>query len=71
MNNKIDRRPLKEVGIKTTQNIKVDISVSFVCYPFVTPEMKSKMIPVLSDDFPKYSDVIRKELLKQGPKKPI
>jgi hypothetical protein len=69
MNNKIDRRPLKSVGIKTTQNIKVDISVSFVCYPFITPEMKSKMIPILSDDFPKYSEVIRRELLKQGPKK--
>lgn len=68
MNNKIDRRPLKSIGIKTTQNIKVDISVSFVCYPFVTPEMKSKMIPILSEDFPKYSEVIRRELLKQGPK---
>lgn len=69
MNNKIDRRPIREVGIKTNQNIKVDVSISFVCYPFVTPELKSKMKPVLPEDFPKYSEVIRREMLKQGPKK--
>lgn len=67
MTDKIDRRPLNQVGIKVLGgkgNVKVNVSTTFICFPHITPEMRKLMIPTLHPDFPRYADVVRGEILK-------
>jgi len=52
---KVDKRPLNQVGINIVGGAaKVDASITFICFPYMTEETKNQMIPVLPKDFPKF-----------------
>lgn len=55
MTEKLDRRPLNQVGLNVVGGpVKINASLTFVCFPHITDEMRSKMIPMMPPDFPRY-----------------
>ncbi len=62
LTNKVDRRPLSSVGIRLIGEGTVTISMTYVCYPHMSPDMKCQMAPFLDKKFPLYADVISREV---------
>lgn len=63
LSNKVDRRPLREVGVAATAPVSITLSCSYICFPHMTPELKARLPPIIPKDFPAYWDVIRMENL--------
>jgi hypothetical protein len=55
MTRKIDRRRLTDVGIMCVSKTDAPsfvVSMTYVCYPHLTPEIKATLMPKLPDNFP-------------------
>jgi hypothetical protein len=53
MTEKIDRRPLNQVGINVVGGYaEVDMSMTFICFPNI--QDRSKLIPIMPPEFPRY-----------------
>jgi hypothetical protein len=62
LTNKVDRRPLSSVGIRLVGEGTVTLSMTYICYPHMSPEMKAQMMPFLSPKFPLYANVLSREV---------
>jgi len=62
LNNKVDRRPLSNVSVRFIGEGTVTLSITYICYPHMSREMKSQLAPYLDKKFPLYMDVISREI---------
>lgn len=62
----IDRRRLGDVGVElvptsSTPPPSITLSISYICFPHMAPEIKAKLMPKLPKDFPPYIEVLQAE----------
>ncbi len=62
LTNKVDRRPLSSVGVRIIGEGTVTLSITYICHPTMSAEMKSQLAPFLDKKFPLYADVISREI---------
>jgi hypothetical protein len=62
LTNKVDRRRLTDVGVRFIGTGTATLSMTFIAYPQMTPEMKAQLFPMLPPDFPLFRDVISREV---------
>jgi len=58
LTNKVDRRSLPTVGVRIVGKGTVTVSMTYICYPHMTPDMKRQMMPFLPKTFPLYANVV-------------
>lgn len=56
----IDRQRLTDVGVVSNlPSAALTMTLTYVCFPHMTPEMRSTLVPKLPKDFPPYTEVLK------------
>lgn len=56
----IDRQRLSDVGVVCNlPSASLTMTLTYVCFPHMTPEMRAALVPKLPKDFPPYTEVLQ------------